>query len=304
MQTVLVIDSHALIHRAYHAIPPLTTKSGVPTNALYGYLSLLHKAINDIKPTHIAACFDTPTESFRAKIVEEYQATRKPTEEALKAQFSLVKEAVDAAHIARYEAPNYEADDAIGTVTIQLSKELDASGDPYRIIIFTGDKDMFQLVNENVFVLTPQIGFGKSKLYAPGDVKEKMGVTPEYIADMKALMGDPSDNYKGLHKIGPKTAAKLIEKYGHIEQMGENFDEETMNVLRKMKEVSTIVKDVPCVKSHVADVRFDGFPDTFSDVLKKYELYSLIPRFTKKESVITKSIEQSASNISDQDSLF
>jgi DNA polymerase-1 len=304
MLTVLIVDSHALIHRAYHAIPPLTTKSGVPTNALYGYLSLLHKAINDIKPTHIAACFDTPTESFRSKIVEEYQATRKPTEDALKTQFPLVKEVIDSAHIARYEAPNYEADDAIGTVTVQLANELYAKNEPYRIIIFTGDKDMFQLVNENVFVLTPQIGFGKSKLYSPSDVKEKMGVTPEYIADMKALMGDASDNYKGLHKVGPKTAAKLIEKYGHIEQMSENFDEETMNILRKMKEVSTIVTDVPCVDSHLSDVKFDGFPADFSEVLKKYELYSLIPRFTKKENDKSTKVEKKKEDRHNQDSLF
>lgn len=282
MKTVLVIDSHALIHRAYHAIPPLTTKSGVPTNALYGYLSLLNKAITDIKPTHIVACFDTPTESFRAKLVEEYQATRKPTEDNLKAQFPLVKEAVDSAKIVRFEAPNYEADDAIGTVVAELDKEAKGKNEDYRIIIFTGDKDIFQLVTDNIFVLTPQIGFGKSVLYGPKEVQEKMGVKPEFVADMKALMGDSSDNYKGLKKIGPKTAAKYIGQYGHIEQMDGAFDTETMNILKVMKQVSTIVKDVPGIEVTLAQSEFHGFPDSFSDTLKKFELYSLIPRFTKK----------------------
>lgn len=311
MNTVLIIDSHALIHRAYHAIPPLSTKNGTPTNAVYGFLSLVQKALNDIRPTHLVACFDTPTESFRAKVVVEYQATRKPTEDALKAQFPLVKEVVDFAHITRFEALNYEADDAIGTVTRQLERELEESKNEYRIIIFTGDKDMFQLVTDKIFVLTPQIGFGKSKLYGPSEVKEKMGVGPEYIADVKALMGDPSDNYKGLKNVGPKTATKLIEKYGHIEQMGAEFDESTMQTLRTMKEVSTIVTDVPCVNASLKDVEYHGFPDNFEEVLRKYELYSLIPRFAKKEKAINtantrntnKTIKMTNTH-SDQESLF
>lgn len=305
MKTVLVIDSHALIHRAYHAIPPLTTKDGVPTNALYGYLSLLNKAITDIKPTHLVACFDTPTESFRAKLVEEYQATRKPTEDNLKAQFSLVKEAVDSAKIIRFEAPNYEADDAIGTVVTKLDKEASEENKDYRIIIFTGDKDIFQLVTDNIFVLTPQIGFGKSVLYGPKEVLEKMGVLPEFVADMKALMGDASDNYKGLKKIGPKTAAKYICQYGHVEHMENAFDVETMNVLKIMKQVSTIVKDVPGIEVTLAQSEFHGFPDSFSDILKKFELYSLIPRFTKKIKVESTKKASGAKLISpDQVGLF
>ncbi|MFO0704311.1 MAG: 5'-3' exonuclease H3TH domain-containing protein [Patescibacteria group bacterium] len=305
MKTILIIDSHALIHRAYHAIPPLTTKAGIPTNALYGYLNLLYKAIHDIKPTHLVACFDTPTESFRAKLVEEYQATRKPADDALKSQFNLVKEAVDSARIIRYEAPNYEADDAIGTVTCQLDKECKSTGDNYRIIIFTGDKDMFQLVTPNIFVLTPQIGFGKSVLYGPKEVEEKMGVGPEYIADMKALMGDTSDNYKGLKKIGPKTAAKYIKEYGHVEDMEKAFDVETMQILRTMKKVSSIVCDVPGIDSHLNTSEFHGFADSLIDTLKKYELYSLIPRFTKKENkIINKEINKVKTDSTNQDSLF
>lgn len=313
MDTLLIIDSHALIHRAYHAIPPLTTKSGIPTNALYGYFNLIQKAITDIQPTHLVACFDTPTESFRKKIVEHYQATRKPTEDNLKVQFNLVKEIVDAAHIRRFEADGYEADDVMGTIVEQitstsypftppknLSGELPQGSNPsfpsgrgtrrvegvrdIRIIILSGDKDMFQLVNDHVFVLTPQIGFSKSLLYGPKEVEEKLGIPPDKVADFKALSGDSSDNYEGIRKIGPKTAVKLIKEFGSIENMNERFDSETMDMLRKMKEVSTIVRDVPNIDVHLDELVYHGFGgQELLKALQKYELYSLISRFFPKD---------------------
>ncbi len=280
IKTLLIIDSHALIHRAYHAIPPLTTKSGIPTNALYGYFSLIQKAITDIQPTHLVACFDTPTESFRKKIVKHYQATRKPTEDNLKVQFNLVKEIVDAAHIKRYEAGGYEADDVMGTIVQKMEKAKEAD---LRIIIMSGDKDMFQLVTDNVFVLTPQIGFSKSVLYGPKEVEAKLGIPPDKVADFKALSGDPSDNYEGIRKIGPKTAVKLITEFGSVENMGERFDTETMEMLHKMKEVSTIVRDVPNIEVHLDELEFHGFGgEDLLKSLQKYELYSLISRLFPK----------------------
>lgn len=289
MRTLLVIDSHALIHRAYHAIPPLTTKAGVPTNALYGYFNLISKAITDIKPTHLVACFDTPTESFRKKIIETYQATRKPTEENLKVQFNLVKELVDAAHIQRFEADGYEADDVIGTIVEQIqssemSSQKVSTDDELRIIILTGDKDMFQLVNDHVLILTPQIGFSKSNLFGPREVEEKLGIPPDRVADFKALSGDASDNYGGLRKIGPKTAVKLIREFGGVEQMGDQFDSESMDLLRKMKDVATIVRDVPNVDVKLDELVFHRFEgDDLLKALQKYELYSLISRFFPKD---------------------
>jgi len=309
MNTLLIIDSHALIHRAYHAIPPLTTKSGIPTNALYGYFSLIHKAIQDIKPTHLVACFDTPTESFRKKIVEHYQATRKPTEDNLKVQFNLVKEVVDAADIKRYEADGYEADDVMGTIVDHIESSIDSrqTGSELRIIILSGDKDMFQLVNNRVYVLTPQIGFSKSLLYGPKEVEEKLGIPPNKVADFKALSGDSSDNYEGIRKIGPKTAVKLIEQYGSIENMSERFDTETMDMLRKMKEVSTIVRDVPNIETNIDELEFHGFGgEELLKTLQKYELYSLISRFfpkdKKSDQVPKPKVKQEAP--SSQDSLF
>jgi 5'-3' exonuclease len=303
--TVLIVDSHALIHRAYHAIPPLTTKSGIPTNALYGYLSLVHKAIVEIKPTHLVACFDTPTESFRAKIVADYQATRKPTDDALKEQFPIIRQVAHEAGMVICDAPGYEADDAIATATKMLQDELEKIKAKYRIIILTGDKDMLQLVDDNISVLTPQIGFSKSILYTPKEVVEKMGVTPEYVADLKALMGDTSDNYKGLRNIGPKTAAKLIHQYGHIEQMGDRFNSEEMDIIHKMKIVSTVVTNVSTIDVSLSDTIFDGFHADFVNTLRKYELFSLIPRIFKQTSGnASKKENKQKISVSDQSSLF
>ncbi len=290
MSTLLIIDSHALIHRAYHAIPPLTRKDGTPTNAIYGYFSMLQKTIVDLRPTHIAAAFDTPTESFRKKIITTYQATRKPTEDNLKVQFNLVKEVLDTTGIKRFETPGYEADDTIGTLAVKAH----AADPSLRIVIFSGDKDMFQLVNDQTSVLTPQIGFSKSVLYTPELVKQKMGVAPEHVADMKALMGDSSDHYAGLKNIGPKTAAKLIAEYGATENMGKKFDVETMETLRVMKRVSTIVTDLPEIQVDLSALKFNEFPETFRAGLQKFELYSLIPRFFPKAKAEKVKVEKKA----------
>jgi DNA polymerase-1 len=222
--------------------------------------------------------------------VEHYQATRKPTEDNLKVQFNLVKEIVDAAHIKRYEADGYEADDVMGTIVERIQSTVDSrqigkeQKDYLRIIILTGDKDMFQLVNDRVYVLTPQIGFSKSLLYGAKEVQEKLGIPPDKVADFKALSGDASDNYEGIRKIGPKTAVKLIEQYGSVENMSERFDSETMDMLRKMKEVSTIVRDVPNIDVQVSELEFHGFGgEDLLKTLQKYELYSLISRFFPKD---------------------
>ena len=322
MKTLLIIDSHALIHRAYHAVPPLTTTSGIPTNALYGYFNLIQKAITDIKPTHLVACFDTPTESFRKKIVKHYQATRKPTENNVKVQFNLVKEIVDAAHIKRYEADGYEADDVMGTIVERITSATHPEStilpegrgtqkvegvQDIRIIILTADKDMFQLVNDRIYVLTPQIGFSKSLLYGAKEVQEKLGVPPDKVADFKALSGDASDNYEGIRKIGPKTAVKLIEQYGSIESMSERFDSETMDMLRKMKEVSSIVRDVPNIDVHLDELVFQGFRgEELLRALQKYELYSLISRFFPRDTQKSEETKPKEKNDDppSQDSLF
>jgi DNA polymerase-1 len=260
---------------------------------------MLHKALTDIKPDYVAAVFDTPTESFRKSIIQTYQATRKPTEENLSTQFNLVKEVIDAVGIPRFEKETYEADDVIGTLAKQ-AHEADAF---LRIIILSGDKDMFQLVNDRTSVLTPHIGFSKSTLYDEKKVVEKLGVPPVKVADFKALCGDTSDNYTGLRAIGPKTAAKLLAQYGDVEHMDERFTSEEMTILKKMKEVATIVCDVPDVSLELDKVRYSGFRDEGVAAFQKFELYSLIPRFFPTYPKAAQKNEPSPAPVT-QDELF
>jgi DNA polymerase-1 len=166
---------------------------------------------------------------------------------------------------------------------------------------------MFQLVNDRVYVLTPQIGFSKSLLYGAKEVQEKLGIPPDKVADFKALSGDASDNYEGIRKIGPKTAVKLIEQYGSVENMSERFDSETMDMLRKMKEVSTIVRDVPNIDVHLDELVFQGFKgDDLLKALQKYELYSLISRFFPRDTQKSEETKPKGKNDDppSQDSLF
>jgi len=191
MNTLLLIDGNALMHRAYHALPPFKTKDGTPTNAVYGFISILNKAILDFNPQNVIVSFDTPVPTFRKKMFKEYQSHRPKMEDELSQQFPIVKEVLDAGHITHLEKEGYEADDVIGTI----SKKFHSNGD--RVLILSGDKDILQLANEKVFVVTPQLGFGKQVIYSTEEVKKRFGIEPKQIPDFKALMGDQSDNYKG-----------------------------------------------------------------------------------------------------------
>lgn len=305
MNTLLLIDGNALMHRAYHALPPFKTKSGIPTNAVYGFLSILNKALQDFKPYHVIVSFDTPVPTFRKKMFKEYQSQRPKMEDELSQQFSTVKEALDAGHIVHLEKEGYEADDVIGTI----SRTFHANGD--RVLILSGDKDILQLVNEKVFVVTPQLGFGKQVIYSKDEVIKRFGIKPEQIPDFKALMGDQSDNYKGAKGIGPKTAAKLLQEYGSIENIFKNLkiidgkiqkmlEDHKENVLMSHK-LATILTDVN-LKVDIQKTTFKGFDEELKEFLKKYEMYSLMNRiFNQRKSPIKK--EQSKERKSDQNQM-
>lgn len=281
MNTLLLIDGNALMHRAYHALPPFKTKSGIPTNAVYGFLSILNKAIQDFKPYHVIVSFDTPVPTFRKKMFKEYQSQRPKMENELSQQFSPVKEALDAAHIVHLEKEGYESDDVIGTI----SREFHTNGD--RVLILSGDRDILQLVNERVFVVTPQLGFSKQVIYSKDEVVKRFGIEPKKIPDFKALMGDQSDNYKGAKGIGPKTAAKLLQEYGSIDNIFKNLkkiDERIQKMLEDHKEavlmshkLATILTNVD-INVDMKKTEFHGFNENLKEFLKKYEIYSLMNR--------------------------
>ncbi|MBM3156436.1 MAG: DNA polymerase I, partial [Chloroflexi bacterium] len=219
---LILFDGHALIHRAYHALPALSvTKTGEPTGAVYGFASMLLKVMSDFKPTHWAIALDSPAPTFRHEKFEQYKAHRPPAPDELKVQIKRVKEMINTFNLPSFEVPGYEADDIIGTICKKASeKGLDT-------IIVTGDTDTLQLVSPHVRVLTPRPGkrFSDTQIYDEVAVQERYELSPGQLADLKGLKGDPSDNIPGVPGIGEKTATKLIKQFGSIEGIYQHLDE-------------------------------------------------------------------------------
>ena len=219
MTKLVLIDGNAIMHRAYHALPPLTTKEGKPINAVYGLVSILLKIIADLKPTHLVICFDRKEPTFRHIAFKDYQAHRPEMDKDLSSQFAVAKQVVSAFGIPIHERVGYEADDVLGTLARQAQKKVE------QVVIVTGDRDILQLVNGKIKVYLPVRGLSEGQLMDRKKVLEQLGVKPEQIADYKALVGDPSDNYPGVKGIGPKTAEKLLRKYGNLENIYKHLDE-------------------------------------------------------------------------------
>lgn len=299
MKQLLIIDGHAMIHRAYHALPPLTTKAGIPTNAIYGFFGMLYRAIADLKPDYLIVCFDTPVPTFRKELLDTYQAKRPSPEESLVKQFDLIKELLTAANIAQVEAPGFEADDAIGTLAKQFANK------DVEVFILTGDRDILQLVDNHIKVIMPKIGLSQTVTFDENAVIEKYFVKPEQIPDYKALMGDASDNYSAVKGIGPKTAVKLINQFPSIENMYEHIDElkdlklrtkliEHEEAVKLMKTIATIRVDVPLTLKF-EDCAVVPYPQTLLDTFKKYEMNSMQKRYfpeSMAEKEIVKAIEK------------
>ena len=248
---LVLFDGHALIHRAFHALPRLSaSKTGEPTGAVYGFVLMLLKVLQDHRPTHLAIAFDRPTPTFRHQEFEEYKAQRPKAPDELVRQIGRVRDVVKAFNIPVFEMDGYEADDILGTI----SRQATAGG--LDTIIVTGDNDELQLASERVKVLLPQRGFVESSLVDGAAVAEKYGIKPVQIPDLKGLKGDPSDNIPGVTGIGEKTAARLIQQFGGVEGIYEHLDEVTPEKLREVlraqepqarqsKRLATIVTDVP-----------------------------------------------------------
>jgi len=248
MGKLVLIDGNAILHRAFHAMPPLTTKSGEPINAVYGLISMFLRVIADLKPDQIAVCFDEEEQTFRQKEFPKYQAQRPPLPDELSSQFEKARRVVEAFGIPIYSKPGFEADDVIGTIATKSNED---------VVIVTGDRDQLQLVDDkkSIKLYMPIVGLTNAKLYSAADTTERMGVPPNLIVDYKALVGDPSDNYPGVPGIGPKTAVNLLGKYGSFEKVYENINEISESIKKKLvdgeesgrlsKRLATIVRDVP-----------------------------------------------------------
>jgi DNA polymerase I len=210
MNKLLLVDGSALLHRAYHAYPPLRSKRGVIVGAVYGVASMLVTALVEQEPEQVVVAWDLPKPTFRHEMYIGYKAQRKKADTEMVEQIPLVKEMVEAMGLVQMEQEGYEADDIIGTLSVMSEDE---------VIVLTGDQDLMQLVKSNVKILLPPRGKIPAKLFGSEEVLEKYGVTPEQFVDYKALMGDPSDNIPGVRGIGPKTAVKLIQDYETLDDV-------------------------------------------------------------------------------------
>lgn len=286
MSTLLLIDGNALIYRAYFALPNFKTHDELPTNAVYGFASMLYKAVDTFHPTHVVVCFDTPEPTFRNKLFADYQMQRPKIEPNLRDQFPYVKEFLVAAGIYQTEKSGFEADDLIGTI----AKKANASD--YKVLIMTGDKDIFQLINAKTSVISPHKGIGEIQIYNEGEVKKRFGLTPEQIPDLKSLMGDSSDNYKGVPGIGPKTAAALIKQFGSVETLYKNINKiknpVTKKLLIKYKKDALLSKKLAIIDCRVKidfdieSAKFASYNENLKDFFEKMEFHSLSKRFFKR----------------------
>lgn len=287
MKKLLILDSNSILNRAFYGVRYLSAKDGTPTNAIYGFLNILLKLIKEQEPDYICAAFDVKAPTFRHKQYEGYKAQRKPMPEGLAAQMPLAKDVLRAMGVTILEKEGYEADDIIGTVA-RLCEESEIS-----CFIATGDKDDLQLASDKtkVILTVTKSGYNETIIYDDKAVKEKYRVTPTEFIDVKALMGDPSDNIPGVKGVGEKTAMSLIEKHHSIEYIYENIDGiglkgamlQKMKDGRKMafmsKELATINRNTP-IEFNAEKCVFDGFENNgeLYEILKRLELNSIIKK--------------------------
>jgi DNA polymerase-1 len=229
MSKLLIIDGHAVIHRAYHSIPQLTV-NGQPVNALYGFYSMLLSAVSQIKPKYLIVCLDSPGPTFRQSEFVGYRAKRKAPDRELISQLPLLETTLRDSGVHTFAMGGYEADDLIATVSRKAAKKKFIS----QTIIITGDKDLMQLVDSKTCLLMPVRGLSETKLFKPTDVFEKLGVNPDQVVDLKALMGDMSDNYPGVAGIGPKAATDLLSQYQNLDNVYAHLDEIKTSIQEKL----------------------------------------------------------------------
>ncbi len=300
---LIIIDSNALVHRAYHALPPLTTKEGELVNAVYGFLLVFFKTIEELKPNYVFAAFDLPSPTFRHEEFKGYKAKRPSAPPELYQQIPQIKKILEDFRVPIFEKKGYEADDVIGTIA-----RLAYSSSDLEIIILTGDLDALQLVNNRTKVYTLRKGLKDAILYNEDIVKEKyQGLTPNQLADFKGLRGDPSDNIPGVPGIGEKTAIYLIQEFGDIENLYRETARQSRKALKikeKLRELLIDNKDLAFLSKRLGQIKCD-IPfdfnledglwqepenDKIEKTLEKFGFHNLIKRLTADK-------EQKATNM-------
>lgn len=284
-ERIIIIDGNSLINRAFYALPPLTTKEGKHTNAIYGFVNMLLKVIEDYKPTYIGVAFDKKAPTFRHKKFTEYKAGRKKMPPELAEQMEPLKEVLDAFNVYRVELEGFEADDLIGT----LANYCEEKG--LESLIVTGDRDALQLTSDLTKVLFTKKGISQLEIYDDKKVMEKYEVTPKQFIDLKGLMGDKSDNIPGVPGVGEKTAIKLLKQFGTMENLVQNTEEVKGKLREKIeanleqailsKKLATIITNVP-VEINLEDLKIkDANCEKLFELFRLYEFNSLISRINK-----------------------
>ncbi|MCA9365120.1 MAG: DNA polymerase I [Candidatus Moranbacteria bacterium] len=296
LKTLVLLDCNAIVHRAFHAIPPLSNKNGEPMNAVYGFSSTLLSVLKEFDPEYVVASFDLPAPTFRHSVYKEYKATRAKAPDELYAQFPFVRQVVSAFGIPIFEKKGFEADDILGTIASLVPQQ----HNDVRVVIVTGDMDTLQLVTDKVFVFTMRRGIMDTVLYDVSGVEKKYGLVPGQLPDFKGLRGDPSDNIPGVKGVGEKTASTLLQKYGTLGGVYEHLDEISGSVHDKLKrdraqaflskELGTIKVDVP--------LDFDLSSASLSD-FSRPSVVSLFRDFGFKSLV--KRLPSSGSEVIEQD---
>lgn len=290
MKRLVLIDGHAILHRAYHAFPlTLKTRRGELVNAVYGFTRILLTVLEDLKPDFLAVAFDLPEPTFRHQEYVGYQIQRPEMDRELVGQIERVYQMVKTLNIPVFTSPSFEADDVIGTLAKQAALR------NVEVMIVTGDKDIMQLVNKKVKVYAPKRGFAEPEIFDEKKVKIFLGVTPKQIIDYKALVGDASDNYPGVSGIGPKTAVELLNQYGNLKTIYKNLGKIKPLLAQKLEDgqenaylsqkLATIVTKVPLKLNLKACLVHDYDHQKAVKLFEELEFKSLINKLpgVKKE---------------------
>ena len=291
MKKLVLIDGHSILNRAFYGVPVFTNSKGVHTNAVYGFLNIMFKIIELQSPDYFAVAFDVHAPTFRHKMFDDYKGTRKPMLPELKEQVPLIKELLGKMDIKTIELEGYEADDVLGTMSVKGEKE------GMEVSIISGDRDLLQLATDKVQICIPKTSKGQTTVeyYNADAVKEKYKVTPTEFIDVKALMGDSSDNIPGVPGIGEKGATNIISEFGSIENAKEHAEEisntrnknafiENYELAVLSKELATIDTDCP-VETKVEECEFgDIYTKDALDMVKELEMKSMISRFENVDS--------------------
>ena len=276
----LAVDGNSLMHRAFHALPPMDA-NGVCTNAVHGFLSMLLKVLRDYEPRYTVVAFDEHAPTFRHQMYADYKAGRRPTPEELRMQFPVLREILSAMHIAAFSMAGFEADDILGTVARRCAESRDLTA-----MLLTGDRDALQLVDDQVQVLFTRKGISETTLFDPAAVRAAFGVTPSQITDLKGLMGDQSDNIPGVPGVGEKTAVKLLNEYGTLENVlahGADIKGKLGEKIRGNADKAVFSKDLATIRPTVpmdltpSNYLLAGLTDGVP-VLRRYQLNAIIQR--------------------------